>query len=264
MNLESAARSQFRDADAYRADRIAHWDAVASSSGERRGPARTYHRRLADVYRFLLPPGLRVLELGSSHGDLLNSLQPAFGVGVDFSPIMIEKARQRHAGLQFVEADAHHLSQVTGTFDAILLSDLLHDVWDVQELLTGLPRLCHPGTRLIMNFYSRLWEPPLTAARRIGLARAVLKQNWLTASDVTNLLYLSDFRVVRAWQEVLFPFPCRWWRPYATASSFGYGVFVTSHCQILSWLGRLRPSRHVSETLASQWLFRRAMKLEMS
>ena len=206
MPLESWAPSQLRDADTYRATRIAHWQGVASAGSERRGPAWAYHRRLAHIYRFLVPPGLRVLELGCSDGELLDALQPAVGVGVDFSPGMIENAKQRHSGLQFVEADAHDLSGVTGTFDVILLSDLLHDVWDVQGLLTGLPRLCHPGTRLIMNFYSRLWELPLTAARRVGLAREVLKQNWLTVSDVTNLLSLSDFRVVRAWQEVLFPF----------------------------------------------------------
>ena len=42
-----------------------------------------------------------------------------------------------------------------------------------------------------MNFYSRLWEAPLTAARGMGLATPVLKQNWLTVVDVTNLLHLS-------------------------------------------------------------------------
>jgi SAM-dependent methyltransferase len=152
-----------------------------------------------------VPPGLRVLELGCGEGDLLAALQPDRGTGVDFSPRMIEQARRRHPQLQFVQADAHDLSQLTGPFDVIVLSDLLHDVWDVQEVLAGLSRLCHPGTRVVINFFSRLWELPLTAAARVGLARPVLKQNWLTVSDVTNLLHLCDFRVIRAWQEVLFP-----------------------------------------------------------
>ena len=102
---------------------------------------------------------------------------------------------------------ARRVGSLPGTFDVILLSDLLHDVWDVQALLTGLTRLCHPGTRLIANFYSRLWEGPLALAGRAGLARRLLKQNWLTVSDVTNLLHLSDFRVIRSWQEVLCPLP---------------------------------------------------------
>jgi ubiquinone/menaquinone biosynthesis C-methylase UbiE len=204
---ESVERSQVRDADAYRTRRITHWDRVSISRGQRRGPARTYHRRLTNIYRFLVPPGLRVLELGCGDGDLLASLDPAEGVGVDFSGRMIDQCRRQHPHLHFVEADAHDLSQLTGPFDAIVLSDLLHDVWDVQGLLAGLPRLCHSGTRVIVNFYSRLWEVPLGVASRVGLARPVLKQNWLTVSDVTNLLHLCDFRVVRGWQEVLCPVP---------------------------------------------------------
>jgi 2-polyprenyl-3-methyl-5-hydroxy-6-metoxy-1,4-benzoquinol methylase len=204
-NSSLAERSQASDAAAYNTRRIAHWDALARSTKGRRGVSGGYHRRLQRVYQFLIPRELRVLELGCAEGDLLASLAPADGIGVDFSPEMVEQARRRHPGLTFLLADAHDLSQLSGPFDVVVVSDLLHDVWDVQGLLTGLQRLCHPGTRLVMNFYSRLWELPLAAAASVGLARPVLKQNWLTVSDVTNLLHLSGFRVVRSWQEVLFP-----------------------------------------------------------
>jgi SAM-dependent methyltransferase len=208
MTPEPLERLDGRDADAYRERRIAQWDAVAAAArGERRGATRAYHKRLEHVYRFLVPPGLRVLELGCGDGDLLAALEPAVGVGVDFSTRMLERARSRHHGLRFVEADAHDLAAVGGIFDVIVVSDLLHDVWDVQALLDGLRPFCHRGTRVIMNFYSRLWEAPLTAARSMGLATPVLKQNWLTVSDVTNLLHLTDFRVIRSWQEVLCPLP---------------------------------------------------------
>jgi SAM-dependent methyltransferase len=150
---------------------------------------------------------MRVLELGCGDGSLLAALAPAKGVGVDFSSAMLDEARRRNPGLQFVLADVHDLSALEGVFDAIVISDLLHDVWDVQKVLSGLHRLCHPGTRIVMNFYSRLWELPLTAAARLNLARPVLKQNWLTVADVTNLLRLTNFRVIRAWQEALCPLP---------------------------------------------------------
>jgi SAM-dependent methyltransferase len=195
------------DAERYRARRVAHWDAVARTRGPRRGPRRAYHQRLEEIYRFLLRPGLRVLELGCGDGDLLAAVCPSEGVGVDFSPGNLARARARHPHLQFVESDAHDLSTIEGTFDAIILSDLLHDAWDVQVLLAGLARLSHRNTRVVLNFYSRLWELPLAAARASGLAEPALKQNWLTAADVTNLLHLTDFRVVRSWQEVLLPLP---------------------------------------------------------
>src|SRR5437667_740732 len=96
---------------------------------------RFYHRLLKKNFAFVVPPGMRVLELGCGLGDLLAAVKPARGTGVDFSPAMIELARRRHPELEFHEAEAQEFS--TGEkFDYILLSDLVNDLPDVQALLT--------------------------------------------------------------------------------------------------------------------------------
>lgn len=189
----------------YQQQRQAHWDAIAAQGRAWKGSA-AYHRRLAEIYRFLVPAGQRVLELGCGQGDLLAALQPARGVGVDFSAEMVERAAGRHPGLTFIQADVHELS-LDEPFDAIILSDLVNDLWDVQAVLENVRRLCRPHTRVIFNFYSRLWEQPLAAVRRLGLARPNLYQNWLTVEDVGNLLDLAGFETVRHWEEVLCPLP---------------------------------------------------------
>jgi SAM-dependent methyltransferase len=189
----------------YRRERIAHWDGVARRWQRRTGLAGAYHRRLERVYRFLVPPGLRVLELGCGTGDLLASLQPAVGLGVDFSGEMVRQAAARHPGLRFLEADAHELGGLGETFDVVILSDLINDAWDVQRLLRQIVPLTTRRTRVILNVYSRLWELPLALAQRLGLARPVLYQNWLTVADVKNLLRLAGFQTIRNWQEVLLP-----------------------------------------------------------
>src|SRR5215467_8152038 len=143
----------------HRKSRIAHWDDVARRMEGGAGFGGAYHRRLEEVYRFLIPPGLRVLEVGCGYGDLLAAVKPAAGVGVDFSGEMIRQAEKRHPELRFVETDAHNLAALAGeTYDAIILSDVLNDVWDVQVLLGGLVPLATPRTRVIVNSYSRLWE----------------------------------------------------------------------------------------------------------
>src|SRR3984893_19009277 len=116
MKLEPSpeSRPEAPDADAYRANRIAHWNGVARSGQRSRPTGQSYHRRLEHVYRFLVPPGLRVLDLGCGEGDLLASLAPAEGVGVDFSPAMIEIARQRHPNLEFIVRDAQDLGRLEG------------------------------------------------------------------------------------------------------------------------------------------------------
>lgn len=146
------------------------------------------------------------MEVGCSTGDLLKALKPSLGVGVDFSPRMIARARARHPGLEFIEADALDL-QLDRTFDFIVLSDLVNDLWDVQAALARLMPMCHSGTRVIINAHSQLWRIPLTVAQRLGIATPVLNQNWLTVADLVNLLRLTGFECVRHWEEILCPLP---------------------------------------------------------
>jgi SAM-dependent methyltransferase len=204
---EPEERSADEARERYREERIAHWDEVARSLDRLRGFGSAYHRRLERVYRTLVPPGRRVLEIGCGEGDLLAALHPSQGVGVDFSGEMVHRATIRHPQLCFVQGDAHDLSGLEGEFDAIILSDLVNDVWDVQSVFQQVARLANRQTRVIVNSYSLLWELPLRIAGRLRLTRPNLPQNWLTGEDIANLLRLAGLDVVRSWREVLWPLP---------------------------------------------------------
>jgi ubiquinone/menaquinone biosynthesis C-methylase UbiE len=193
--------------NAYTQTRRAHWDAVARKRDSWRGWGGAYHRRIRDVYRHLVAPGQRVLEVCCGMGDLLAALEPQRGVGVDFSPEMIRRGRERHPEIEFVQADAHHLAAIEGPFDVIIFSDAVNDLWDVQTALEQARRLSHPQTRLILNLYSHLWQAVLSLAQALNLAAPMLEQNWLTLEDLSNLLSLAGFEVIRSWQEVLLPLP---------------------------------------------------------
>jgi hypothetical protein len=65
--------------------------------------------------------------------------------------------------------------------------------------------MSYARTRLIMNFYSRIWELPLKLAQKAGIAMPTPPQNWLTVEDIQNLLELEGFEILRNWSEVLFP-----------------------------------------------------------
>jgi len=194
---------RFRD---YQRRRMAHWDRVARAKVARPGWGGRYHRRLAEVLGCLVPPGARVLELGCAEGDLLAALRPSLGVGIDFSSEMVARARRRHPELLVVQADAHALP-LEGTFDFIILSDLVNDLWDVQGVLEQIAPLCSSRTRVVLNAYSRLWELPLALATRLGLALPNLEQNWLTVEDAAHLLGLAGLEVVCSRPEILWPLP---------------------------------------------------------
>jgi SAM-dependent methyltransferase len=190
----------------YQQARLAHWNAVAQQLDTWTGWGGYYHQRLTQIYKFLVAPGQRVIEIGCARGDLLAAVKPAIGVGVDFSGEMIRRAVQRHPELRFIEADAYKLD-LDEKFDTIILSDLINDLWDVQTVFQQIAKLATPHTRVIINSYSRLWEPPLAVAERLGLAKPNLYQNWLTVEDIVGLLNLADFEVIRCWPEILWPLP---------------------------------------------------------
>jgi len=163
-----------------------------------------YHTRMIRVFKHLIPKGKRILEIGCGEGKTLAALSPSFGVGIDISKETICRARDKHPNIHFFQHDAHELG-IKGSFDYIILSDLINDLWDVRYVFSQLKSLCHRRTRIIINFYSRLWGFPLWLAQKLNLAASYPPQNWLTESDVTNLLDLSGFETMGIWQELLMP-----------------------------------------------------------
>ena len=190
--------------ESYRSERASWWDSQAVEEGGGSNWGDYYHRRLTDIYQFLVPPGQRILELGCGRGDLLSSLNPSRGVGVDFAEKMLGHARQNHPELHLVNADVHDV-QLDETFDVVILSDIVNELWDVQGLLEKIKPCIDGRRRIIVNFYSRLWELPLALAGRMGLARPLLKQNWFAPNDVTNIFQLCGYETVRSWEEILWP-----------------------------------------------------------
>ena len=193
-----------KTATVYQQTRRMHWDNVARKFDSINSWGNYYHKRISQVYKFLVSPGQRVIEFGCATGDLLADLKPGFGVGVDFSKEMLRHACQRHPELNFIQCDSHDLC-INSKFDVIILSDLVNDLWDVQTVFRQISRLCSSSTRIILNTYSKVWELPLKLAQQLGIRRPTLTQNWLTKQDITGMLDLADFEVIRDWGEVLWP-----------------------------------------------------------
>lgn len=192
--------SEFSD---YQKSRLNFWDRVISRQPNSLGGY--YHQCLLETYKNLVPAESIVLEIGCGVGDLLAQLNPKIGVGVDFSKSAILAAQSRYPQMQFYEGDAHQFEIGKQYFDYIIVSELVNDLWDAQLFLEHVQRYCHSNTRIIFNFYSHLWNVPLSLARRLKLARPILAQNWLTKHDMQNLLEISGYQELRGWRECILP-----------------------------------------------------------
>ena len=185
-----------------------HFDWVAGRDARSRSVQRDFHAQLLAHFRHHIPAGASVLECGCGAGDLLAGLQPARGVGVDFSPQMLAKARARHtaqAGLEFREQDVQ-AGPVEGGFDHIVLDYLTGYLTDIQSALKHLHASAHARTRLHLTTLNTLWLWPLRLATGFGAVMRQPPSNWLSHDDLFNLLELAGWEVVSFEHVQLFPF----------------------------------------------------------
>ncbi|MGE3334564.1 MAG: glycosyltransferase [Rhodospirillaceae bacterium] len=170
-----------------------------------RNPA--FHEADTAYLRFLIPEGQRILEIGCGLGDTLAALAPREGVGIDISPVMTARAAARHPNLTFYTGNAEDpaaLAQIEGAFDVILLSDTIGFLDDCEETFRLLHRFATPRTRIVVSYYSRLWEPVLELAERAGMKMPQGQHNWLSTSDTMNMLDLAGWEPLkREWRQLI-------------------------------------------------------------
>ena len=155
-----------------------------------------YYDWLAKIYASNVRPGSRVLHVGCGCGDLLASVKPSYGIGIDTDPQRIVIARQKYPHLRF-EAQNPHWLKLEEKFDYVLICNSI-GVWnDIQKVFEMLRPCTHEDTRLLITYYSYLWEGLLRLGSRLGLRQPNSYQNWLPPEDIINLLYLSEYESIR-------------------------------------------------------------------
>jgi demethylmenaquinone methyltransferase/2-methoxy-6-polyprenyl-1,4-benzoquinol methylase len=105
-------------------------------------------RRLAA--RAVVRPGDRVLDACCGTGDLALAAEEAGGtvVGLDFSERMLERARRKSSGIEWVLGDLLALPFARESFDAATVGFGVRNVEDLESGLRELRRTLRPGGRL--------------------------------------------------------------------------------------------------------------------
>jgi SAM-dependent methyltransferase len=88
-------------------------------------------------------PGLRVLDVGCGPGALsaAAAARGAEVTGVDLADGMLEQARRRNPGLEFVRADAEALPFADGSFDVALGAFLVNHLPDAETAIAEMARV---------------------------------------------------------------------------------------------------------------------------
>ncbi|MFO0985101.1 MAG: glycosyltransferase [Planctomycetota bacterium] len=164
-----------------------------------------YVREMARFLRLTVPAGKRVLMFGAGTGELLAQLRPRFALGIDADPQNVASARTRYPELLFEVGEVGDTVTLQEPFDYIILNGVIGYTEDIQRALAALHPLCTRHTRLVLTAYSYLWEAPVRLAEAIGLKDPTPLQNWISLQDLTNLLYINSFEVIRGGTRMLWP-----------------------------------------------------------
>lgn len=181
-----------------------HYNALADQRDAYLAKNEYYYELLYKEYQYFVPKGKRVLEIGCGTGCLLNALKPSYGVGIDISDGMITKAKENYPDLEFFAGEASNVS-LEETFDFIVLSGVLGESQDIEQLLVDLKRFCHKDTRVVIEYYSYFWQYILKLGEKLLLKIPQKIQNWVTFGDIENFVILSGYETVKRERSILFP-----------------------------------------------------------
>jgi SAM-dependent methyltransferase len=103
----------------------------------------------------LARPGQQVLDVGCGVGDVVGLMAQAVGtsglaVGLDLSDALLEIARERNPGAEFVLGDATTLPFPDDSFDGTQAERILQHVVDPVRALQEMVRVTRPGGTIIL------------------------------------------------------------------------------------------------------------------
>lgn len=128
---------------------------------------------------------MSVLEIGCGEGgNLLPFLEAGCErlTGIDLSPYKIENARKFYSGIpggeriDFIAADIYESASV-GSFDIVLMRDVLEHIHDQEKFLSFVKRLIKPGGILFIAFPP--WNNPFGGHQQMCDNRLLSKLPWI-------------------------------------------------------------------------------------
>lgn len=169
------------------------------------GRNRYYYQTLEKWFQFVVPKGVRMFELGVGDAGLIASLEPSVMSGIEISPSIIAKARDRHPTGTWIEGDARMDLPRGEEYDYVIGADFLSYIDDIQGVLERMQGLCHPRTRLVFTKLAPLWNIVMRVAAFLRMAQPRQYANWLNLDQTTRLMELAGLEVIQTGKFCLLP-----------------------------------------------------------
>jgi ubiquinone/menaquinone biosynthesis C-methylase UbiE/DNA-binding transcriptional ArsR family regulator len=192
--LASVRQARAAAAQAYFRAHAAEWDRIRKLHVADEAVEDAIRTALSDK------PFRSLLDLGTGTGRMLEMFGPDIerGLGIDLSLDMLLLARDRleRAGLRNCsvrQGDIYDLPLANGSFDVVILHQVLHFLDDGGRAIREAARVLRPGGRLLVVDFAPHEQEFLReqfAHRRLGFAPDTVMQ-WITASGLDPVMHKS-------------------------------------------------------------------------
>ncbi|HLF17342.1 MAG TPA: bifunctional class I SAM-dependent methyltransferase/glycosyltransferase family 2 protein [Candidatus Omnitrophota bacterium] len=171
-----------------------HFDELAPQYDMYKRKNRYYYDNIKTFIQKSVQPKCRVLEIGCGTGEILAVTQASYGVGIDISREMVKIAQKKFPGLHFIHSSVEDFES-DEKFDFIIMTDLIHHVYDVMTVFEKIYRFCHPQTRVIVTYVNPWWDPLYKLAEKCGWKAPDVPLNYLDMRNIGKILELVDFKI---------------------------------------------------------------------
>jgi ubiquinone/menaquinone biosynthesis C-methylase UbiE len=179
-----------------------HFDEVAGNYDFYKEKNSFYYDNLKKLLKSLIPVNKNVLEVGCGTGDLLASLNPQKGYGMDISGEMIVIAKAKHKSQKKLFFSTLLPNE---EFDYIFMSDVIEHLEKPEKTFKEISKLMNDKSKFIVTMANPFWEPFLMLAEKMKLKMPEGPHKRVAFNDLKLMINDLGMKVVKHDYKLLIP-----------------------------------------------------------
>jgi len=173
-----------------------HFDDIAEEYDYFKKRNKFYYDNLKFLLKKIIPPNKIVLEIGCGTGDLLASVKPKIGYGIDISSKMIKIAKSKFKKNKHLHFSGSYATDFKGkNLDYIFLSDVIEHLEEPEKMFKDVSQIMIDKTKLVITMANPIWEPALWVWEKLSWKMREGPHRRLKFNEIGKLLEIFNLKI---------------------------------------------------------------------
>jgi len=164
---------------------------------------------VSDTKTFLtkvIPENKKVLLIGCLTSDILESLRPSVGVGLDVSEkaVRLNRANSGQKNISYFHALPEDF-QTEIKFDYVVILNYVDHCEDITSLVGSVRKFVHEDSRVVVSMVNPLWHSLIALASRLKIRIPDYKRNLVASRALGTSLEVKRFKMMEVSRRILIP-----------------------------------------------------------